>query len=372
MSSPADLLPSNSTPLERGLAEAGNVRQLNPDVIRTLWNPDICPAEFLPHLAWSLSVDFWELADTDEQRRDLIRGAIEWHRKRGTPWAIKQSLAAFGYPVLELIEQADYYAQWVAAGGHVLDGSWLLDGSVVLTVPDTASTGQIIRRSALNHWAEYAIRLDAASGIWTREHQRKIRAVAESFAPERSQLVSLIAGLKVAFEARITLKSLAARLRIKLDKCKRFQPAARRTFDGCWKLDGGEVPLLLDGSWTLDGRPLDGRTLTGVPLDNGHIDSRQKITMRLGMTMAGPRCDPPKALGDVWRPLDGSWTLGEMTLQGWPMDEGLSLASAQFDHLALPRLDGTWLLGGELGGPGLWFSGVIRTKQNGLTTQEPL
>ena len=166
--------------------------------------------------------------------------------------------------------------------------------------------------------------------------------------------------------------ALAARLRIKLDKCKRFQPAARRTLDGCWKLDGGEVPLLLDGSWTLDGRPLDGRTLTGVPLDNGHIDSRQKITMRLSMTMAGPRCDPPKALGDVWRPLDGSWTLGEMTLQGWPMDEGLSLASAQLDHLALPRLDGTWLLGGELGGPGLWFSGVIRTKQNGLTTQEPL
>lgn len=372
MSSPAALLPSNTTPLERGLAEAGSVRRLNPDIIRTLWNADLCPPEFLPQLAWSLSVDFWELATTDDERRELIRNAIQWHRKRGTPWAIKQALAAFGYPVLELIEQAEYHAQWIAAGGRVLDGSWLLDGAVVLTTPETASNGQIVRRTALNHWAQYAIRLNATSGIWTREHQRKIRALAENFAPARSELVSLIAGLNLGFDARITLKSLAAHLRIKLNKCRRFQPAARRTLDGCWKLDGGEAPLLLNGGWALDGRPLDGRVLTGVPLDNGHIDSKQKITMRLGMTMAGPRRVPLTPLGDAWRALDGSWTLGEMTLQGWPMDEGLSLAGAQLDRLALSRLDGTWLLGDDLGGPGLWFSGVIRTKQNGITTQEPL
>lgn len=372
MNSPADLLPDNRTPLERGLADAGSVRGLEPDIIRTLWNADTCPPEFLPYLAWSLSVDFWELAQTDDERRDLIRGAIQWHRKRGTPWAIKQALAAFGYPVLELIEQADYHAQWVRAGGHILDGAWLLDGSVVLSTPDIAGNGQIMRRTALNHWAQYAIRLNAASGIWTREHQRKIRALAETFAPGRSELVSLIAGLNLAFEARITLKALAARLRIRLSKCSRFQPAARRTLDGCWRLDGGEVPLLLDGGWPLDGRRLDGRTLTGIPLDNGHIDSRQRIKVCLSMTMAGPVSAPPKALGNAWKLLDGSWTLGEMALKGWPMDEGLSLAGAQLDRLALPRLDGTWLLGGPLGGPRLWFSGVVRTRQNGITTQEPL
>jgi phage tail P2-like protein len=372
MSSPSGLLPSSRTTLERAVTDAGSLRDLDPDIIRTLWNADTCPPEFLPYLAWSLSVDFWELAQTDDERRDLILGAIQWHRKRGTPWAIKQALAAFGYPVLELIEQMDYHAQWVAAGGHVLDGSWMLDGTVVLSTPETASNGQIMRRTALNHWAQYAIRLNATSGIWTREHQRKIRALAEAFAPGRSELVSLIAGLNLAFEARITLKALAARLRIRLSKCRRFQPAARRTLDGCWKLDGGEVPLLLDGSWTLDGRRLDGRTLTGVPLDNGHIDTRQKLKIRLSMTMAGLRREPPKPLGNVWMPLDGSWTLGEMALQGWPMDKGLSLASAQLDRLALPRLDGTWLLGGELGGPRLWFSGVVRIRQNGITTQEPL
>lgn len=370
--SSADLLPSNSTPLERALAEAGSPAGIDPDVIRTLWNAAECPPEFLPQLAWSLSVDFWELATTDEQRRALIRGAIQWHRKRGTPWAIKQALAAFGYPVLELIEQADYHAQWVAAGGHVLDGSWSLDGSVVLTVPGTAVTGQIVRRSALNHWAQYAIRLDATGGIWTREQQRKIRAVAEHFAPERSELVSLIAGLKVRFDAGITLKSMASRLRIRFNRCKRFQPAARRTLDGCWRLDGGEVPLPLDGSWSLDGRVLDGRILTGVTLSNGTIAFRQKMKLRLSVGMGGARAKPAPPLGEVWRTLDGSWSLDDSTLQGWPLNEGRSLAAAQFDHLALSKLDGTWLLGGELGVPGVWFGGVMRTKQNGITTQEPL
>lgn len=370
--SSADLLPSNSTALERGLAEAGSPRDIDPDVIRTLWSADNCPPEFLPYLAWSLSVDFWELADTDEQRRDLIRGAIQWHRKRGTPWAIKQALAAFGYPVLELIEQADYHAQWVAAGGHLLDGSWLLDGAVVLTVPGTGLNGQIVRRSALNHWAQYAIRLDATGGIWSREHQRKIRAVAESFAPERSELVSLIASLKMSFDAGITLKSMATRLRMRFNRCRRFQPAARRTLDGCWRLDGGEVPLPLDGSWSLDGRVLDGRILTGATFSNGNIEFRQKMKLRLSVSMGGARARPASPLGEVWRPLDGSWSLDDSTLQGWSLNEGRGLASAQFDHLALRNLDGTWLLGGELGGPGLQFSGVMRTKQNGITTQEPL
>ena len=76
----ADLLPPNSTALERALAEAGSPRDINPEVIRTLWSAEHCPPECLPYLAWSLSVDFWELATTDAQRRELIRGAIQWHR----------------------------------------------------------------------------------------------------------------------------------------------------------------------------------------------------------------------------------------------------------------------------------------------------
>ena len=284
--SSADLRPPNSTALERALAEAGSPRGIDPDVIRTLWNADLCPPEFLPQLAWSLSVDFWELATTDEQRRELIRGAIQWHRKRGTPWAIKQALAAFGYPVMELIEQAKYLEEWKVAGGQILDGSWLLDGSVVLAVPGNPASGEVVRRSALNHWAEYSIRLNAADGIWTHADQQKIRKVAESFAPERSHLVALIAAVEARFSAGVTLKSLAGRVRARLQGKQRYQPLARRTLDGNWMLNGGPAPLPLDG-WRLDGRVLDGVRLTGVALDNSHITLQQKLTLRTRMAMGG-------------------------------------------------------------------------------------
>ncbi len=110
MSSPADLLPSNSTVLERAVAVAMAVRDLDADAIRDLWDVEKCPAQFLPILAWTLAVDFWELATTDRQRRNLIRGAIQWHRKRGTPWAVKQALAAFEFGGFEF--------DWKPKGAH--------------------------------------------------------------------------------------------------------------------------------------------------------------------------------------------------------------------------------------------------------------
>lgn len=54
------------------------------------------------------------------------------------------------------------------------------------------------------------------------------------------------------------------------------------------------------------------------------------------------------------------------------MNEGRSLADAQLDRIGLHRLDGTWLLGGELGGPTIRFRATLRVKHNGITTQEPL
>ncbi|AVH35430.1 hypothetical protein AL532_03435 [Pseudomonas monteilii] len=314
----------------------------------------------------------WPVARSDEDRRALIKTAIELHRYKGTPWAVKQALAIVGYPVLELVEQKTYQAEWVAAGGKTLDGTWLLDGSVSLTPPETGINGQVMKRMALSHWAQYAIRLNASEGDWSREQQQRIRKVAEAYAPTRDELVGIIIALQAKFDSRITLKSMAARLRLKYTKCKRFQPAARRTLDGCWKLSGGYADVLLDGGWSLDGRSLNGRSPLGAVLDNGHITTRQKLSLRAAMTMGAPRAVEPVVLGDRFLSLDGRWQLDTQTLQGWPMDEGQSLADGQLNRIGLHRLDGTWLLGGELGGPGIQFSATLRIKHNGITTQESL
>ncbi|MFJ4141408.1 phage tail protein [Pseudomonas sp. NPDC089734] len=351
-----------------------NIQQLDLNAM-LVYLVDLAKPSLLPILAEQFSMleeATWPVARSDDDRRALIKTAIMLHRYKGTPWAIKQALATIGYPVLELIEQSPYQAEWIAAGGKTLDGTWLLDGAVSLTPPATGINGQVMKRIALSHWAQYAIRINASEGDWSREQQKRIRKVAEAYAPARDELVGIIIALQARFDSRITLKSMADRLRMKYSKCQRFQPAQRRTLDGCWRLGGGHVDVLLDGSWRLDGRRLSGRSPTGLALDNGHINTRQKISLRAVMSMGGARTPAPVILGDRFRMLDGRWSLDMQTLQGWPLDEGQSLADAQLNRIGMHCLDGTWLLGGKLGGPGIRFSATMRVKNNGITTQEPL
>lgn len=94
----ADLLPINATPQERGLSKATGRRiESIPVNIRDLWNPDKCPVVFLPWLAWALSVDLWKDEWSEEQKRAVIKASIAIHRKKGTPVAVENYLAALGY-----------------------------------------------------------------------------------------------------------------------------------------------------------------------------------------------------------------------------------------------------------------------------------
>ncbi|MCG7349290.1 phage tail protein I [Sphingomonas sp. ACRSK] len=97
------LLPPNATPLERaleqGVAQLGEV----PYPLELLWDPQACPAELLPWLAWGLSVDSWDAEWTEQDRRDAVSNSISLHRIKGTPASIKSVLARFDQ-LLELIE----------------------------------------------------------------------------------------------------------------------------------------------------------------------------------------------------------------------------------------------------------------------------
>lgn len=98
-------LPPNSSPLEKAVAEACAPGIHVP--IGDLWNPATCPESLLPWLAWALhltDVEGWRLATTTEQRRTLIAKSIALHRKKGTPWSIKEALKAAGFNDIELDE----------------------------------------------------------------------------------------------------------------------------------------------------------------------------------------------------------------------------------------------------------------------------
>ena len=363
------LLPPNQTRLEASLAHAAALPH-TPEVLTQLWDAQHCPVQLLPWLAWALSVDEWDEAWTEAQKRAQVLESIALHRKKGTPWAVKTALAAIGYPVLELIEQRVYHDAWGAAGGLVLDGDWQIDGAATLNPPPGDAAGQLVRRSALNHWAEYAIRLNVADGEWTREQQRKIRATAERYAPARSHLVSLITSARANFSARIRLIGYAGRGRARLDHCRRLSAQKRLTLDGCWLIDGDDAPLALAG-WPLDGeRRLSGTVPVGIPLNHGAMALRTRTRQRVRAAMGGRRSKVTH-LGGAFARLDGRPRLSEATLGGgWALGAGVTLASAELERIALPRLDGTWPLGGEIGRTGLWFSGTLTTHRNGITTKE--
>lgn len=71
---------------------------------------DTVAASALPILAKQFDVEGFRgygLATTDEQRREIIKKAIELKRYMGTVWAIKQAMLAVGYTDAVLIEGVD-------------------------------------------------------------------------------------------------------------------------------------------------------------------------------------------------------------------------------------------------------------------------
>ena len=105
----ADLLP-DAIDDERFRAYLGMTRQtLGAIDLNALqvWDFDYVNASLLPHLAEELNVTGyrgWLLADTELQKRELLKVAIELHRYAGTPFAIEKALQSVGFTSATIIE----------------------------------------------------------------------------------------------------------------------------------------------------------------------------------------------------------------------------------------------------------------------------
>jgi phage tail P2-like protein len=69
------------------------------EVPRLFSRLDTLSSDVLDHLAWQLQVDIWRSDLPVGKKRDLIRIALAIHRKKGTPWAVEQAMAAVGVPI---------------------------------------------------------------------------------------------------------------------------------------------------------------------------------------------------------------------------------------------------------------------------------
>ena len=90
------LLPPNASPLERGIE--GAMARLG-DVavpLRPLYDPDTCPVDLLPYLAWALSIDTWSSEWPERVKRARIRTAIAIQRRKGTAASVRDVVRSFG------------------------------------------------------------------------------------------------------------------------------------------------------------------------------------------------------------------------------------------------------------------------------------
>ena len=159
-----DLLPPSVTRLER-LAAATLASTVTPEVITATRFADTCPAPLLPWLAWARSVDWWELAESEDQQRALISASFRLHQRKGTPWAIKEALAVLGFGDSTIIERAT---------GRRYDGTLAYNGNEPHGDP--------------SQWAVYRVIL--ARPVTTVQANRIRRLLAE-MAPTRCHLAAL-------------------------------------------------------------------------------------------------------------------------------------------------------------------------------------
>jgi phage tail P2-like protein len=158
------LLPSNQTPLEAALACVMRP-SVAPEILRTLWDADRCPVAWLPWLAWALAVDGWELAESEDARRALVKGSMALHRKKGTPWAVREVIRRLGFGEVAIIE---------GRSGRRRDGSIVRNGEQL--------------HGKASAWAEYIVKLGVPI---TRDQADKLWQAIERYAPARSKLAAL-------------------------------------------------------------------------------------------------------------------------------------------------------------------------------------
>lgn len=75
----------------------------NPEIIRQLSDPWECPLDFLPWLAWSLSVDVWNDRWPEQTKRMVCANSLTMHQHKGTEGGLEDALAAMGVRV-EIVE----------------------------------------------------------------------------------------------------------------------------------------------------------------------------------------------------------------------------------------------------------------------------
>ncbi|TDQ40950.1 phage tail protein I [Tepidicella xavieri] len=269
----------------------------------------------LPTLAWGWHVtdlEGWRLADTPEKRRAILRRAIALHRKKGTPWAIKEALKQVGFEV-EIIDQTAQRAIYAPLMPLKIDGSWRLDGAhTIRPIERLAAVPQI------QHWAQFIARVNLADARDADGLALARRLIDEWKPVSRHQIfllwLLLIADFRAAMaaEQQLDVRLPATRLHPWCNASLSAYP------DAAWRMGRDGEPVRLPqpfGSFSVGERrgAVPGRVLRGcrAPIAvSGRLPTLDAALPRERLAAnRDPIILPPPRLIDRPRRLDGGWRL---------------------------------------------------------------
>lgn len=115
-----------------------------------------------------MGVGGWELCTTVEEKRTLVKRAIELHRYKGTPYGIKRALESVGFPGSLIVE----------GFGEIYDGDADFDGSIYYSK---------------NNWANFRVIVNLGNdkGI-SAEQTFLLERVIKEYKNVRSHLVDIV------------------------------------------------------------------------------------------------------------------------------------------------------------------------------------
>lgn len=168
------------------------------------WQPlvplliDTVPAQALPYLAEYFSVlgyDGWEYATTEAEQRALLKQAIELHRYKGTPWAVRTVVGKAGFGTVKIEEGLDAFSHKIETMEYdrdlYYDGTALYDGTFDYGSGNDGRPRIVVDAPAVS-WALFRVAIILADN----EHVsapivERIRNSIAAFKNERSWLTDI-------------------------------------------------------------------------------------------------------------------------------------------------------------------------------------
>jgi phage tail P2-like protein len=175
------------------------------------------PDDALPLLAWQFHVmgdEGWHFVETPAARRELIRRAIELHRYKGTPWAVRRAAESTGFRVIAVVE-----------------------GLPVATFDGVNSFAGAIDYGDPLRWAEFRVDLELGEQRLLAADVGRVRRLVDAYKNARSHLDSVGFRLELTGEAAPAATDDGAGLAVAHGEVvELFAPAIR--YDGTFAYDG--------------------------------------------------------------------------------------------------------------------------------------